>query len=69
MAAGLLVIGLNLRIGVASVGPVLSQIQAETGLSETTAGLLTTIPVFAFGAFAFLTPRLIRRLACTNFWD
>lgn len=61
MAAGLLVIGLNLRIGVASVGPVLSQIQAETGLSETTAGLLTTIPVFAFGAFAFLTPRLIRR--------
>lgn len=26
LAAGLLVIGLNLRIGVASVGPVLSQI-------------------------------------------
>ncbi|XBH20934.1 MFS transporter [Jonesiaceae bacterium BS-20] len=61
LASGLLLIGLNLRIGVASVGPVLSQIQADTGLSETAVGLLTTIPVFAFGAFAFLTPPLIRR--------
>lgn len=61
LAAGLLLIGLNLRIGVASVGPVLSEIRADTGLSETAAGLLTTIPVVAFGAFAFLTPRLIHR--------
>ena len=61
LAAGLLLIGLNLRIGVASVGPVLSEIRIDTGLSETAAGLLTTIPVVAFGAFAFLTPRLIHR--------
>ena len=62
LATGLLVIALNLRIGVASVGPVLSDIRAGLGLSPTVASLLTTIPVFAFGAFAFLTPGLTRRL-------
>lgn len=62
LATGLILIGLNLRIGVASVGPVLSDIQATLGLSATTASLLTTIPVFAFGVFAFLTPTLMRRL-------
>lgn len=62
LAAGLLLVGLNLRIGVASVGPVLTDIQRSTGLSETVVSLLTTIPVFAFGAFAFFTPTLTRRL-------
>ena len=60
--AGLVLIGLNLRIGVASVGPVLTSIRDDLGLSATVASLLTTIPVVAFGAFAFLAPALIRRL-------
>jgi MFS transporter, CP family, cyanate transporter len=59
---GLVLIGLNLRIGVASVGPVLTSIRADLGLSATVASLLTTVPVVAFGAFAFLAPALIRRL-------
>lgn len=62
LAAGLILIGLNLRMGVASIGPVLTDIRAMLGLSATTASLLTTIPVFAFGAFAFLTPTLTRRI-------
>lgn len=61
LGAGLILIGLNLRIGVASVGPVLGDILDDLQLSATTASLLTTIPVFAFGAFAFLTPGLTRR--------
>lgn len=61
LAAGLIMIGLNLRIGVASIGPVLGDIQHTLGLSAPTASLLTTIPVFAFGVFAFLTPILMRR--------
>lgn len=60
LGAGLILIGLNLRIGVASVGPVLGDILSDLHLSPTTASLLTTIPVFAFGAFAFLTPSLTR---------
>lgn len=62
LGIGLILIGLNLRIGVASIGPVLGDIQASLGLSATIASLLTTIPVFAFGVFAFFTPVLMRRL-------
>jgi CP family cyanate transporter-like MFS transporter len=61
-AIGLLLIALNLRTGVASVGPVLTNIRGDLGLSATAASLLTTIPVVAFGAFAFLAPWLTRRL-------
>ncbi|WP_129660643.1 CynX/NimT family MFS transporter [Rothia uropygialis] len=62
LGVGLILIGLNLRIGVASIGPVLGEIRSSLGLSATSASLLTTIPVFAFGVFAFLTPSLTRRL-------
>jgi CP family cyanate transporter-like MFS transporter len=62
LGAGLVLIALNLRIGVASVGPVLTDIRADLGLSPTMASLLTTIPVVAFGACAFLAPWLTRRL-------
>ncbi|MBV9794118.1 MAG: MFS transporter [Actinobacteria bacterium] len=62
LAAGLLLIALNLRIGVAAVGPVLGDIRASTGLPAAGASLLTTIPVLAFGGFAFVIPGLIARL-------
>ncbi|MGH3688684.1 MAG: CynX/NimT family MFS transporter [Microbacterium sp.] len=60
VGVGLLLIALNLRMGVASVGPVLPAIEQDLGIPAAAAGLLTTIPVFAFGAFAFLTPTLTR---------
>jgi CP family cyanate transporter-like MFS transporter len=62
LGVGLVLIALNLRIGVASVGPVLSSIRDDLGLSAPPASLLTTIPVVAFGAFAFLAPALTRWL-------
>ena len=62
LGVGLILIGLNLRIGVAAIGPVVGEIRASLGLSATVVSLLTTIPVFVFGAFAFLTPGLTRRL-------
>jgi CP family cyanate transporter-like MFS transporter len=62
LTVGLVVIALNLRIGVASVGPVLTSIRDNLRLSATAVSLLTTIPVVAFGAFAFLAPWLTRRL-------
>ncbi|MBT1623419.1 MFS transporter [Curtobacterium flaccumfaciens pv. oortii] len=62
VGAGLLLVAINLRMGVASVGPVLGAIERSLGLSPSAASLLTTIPVFAFGAFAFLTPVLSRRI-------
>ena len=60
VGVGLLMIALNLRMGVASVGPVPPAIERDLGIPAAAAGLLTTIPVFAFGAFAFLTPTLTR---------
>ena len=62
LAVGLLLIALNLRIGIASVGPVLDSIERDLGMSPSVAGLLTTIPVVAFGAFAFVTPHLTRAI-------
>ena len=61
LAAGLLLIAFNLRVGVAAVGPVISEIRADMGFSGTVTSLLTAIPVFAFGVFAFLAPGLQKR--------
>lgn len=62
LVAGLLLIGLNLRPAVASVGPVLSDIQRDTGLGSAGAGVLTALPVLCFGAFAFVVPSFARRI-------
>jgi CP family cyanate transporter-like MFS transporter len=55
-------VALNQRPAVVSVSPVLGDLRADTGLSAAMAGLLTTVPVLCFGAFAPLAPRLGRRL-------
>ncbi|QIQ03548.1 CynX/NimT family MFS transporter [Streptomyces liangshanensis] len=52
---------LNLRIAVASLSPVLTEVQHDEHLSSFGAGALSTVPVVCFGAFAFLAPRLTRR--------
>ncbi|MGA8118126.1 MAG: MFS transporter [Actinocatenispora sp.] len=61
VGVGILLVALNLRPAITSIGPLLSQIQAGLGMSGTTAGLLATLPALCFGAFSGLTPRLIRR--------
>lgn len=61
-AAGLLAISLNLRAAVSSIGPVIDDIRADLGFSAAAASLLTTIPVVAFGVFAFAVPGLSKRL-------
>lgn len=62
LAVGFVLVAINLRLAIAAVSPVLVQIQSALGLSAAEAGLLTTIPVVCFGAFAFVTPRLRRRV-------
>ncbi|MER6396807.1 MFS transporter [Kitasatospora sp. NPDC001603] len=52
---------LNLRIAVASLSPVLAEVEHDEHLSSFGAGALSTVPVVCFGAFAFLAPRLTRR--------
>jgi MFS transporter, CP family, cyanate transporter len=55
-------ISLNLRPAIVAVGPLIHEIRFDTGLSSTLLGMLTTIPVFAFGLFSVLTPAFTRRL-------
>ena len=59
----IVLLALNLRTLVASLPPLLTHVQADLGLSGLAAGLLTTLPVLAFGAFAPLAPRLTRRVS------
>lgn len=61
LAAGVVLVAINLRPAAASVGPVLSRIQADEHLSSTWAGALTTLPVLCFGLLAPLAPALARR--------
>lgn len=58
---GILLVALNLRPAITSVGALLGEVQTGLSMSGTVAGLLTTLPALCFGAFSALTPRLSRR--------
>lgn len=58
---GLVLVALNLRPALSSMAPLLGQVSHDLGLSGSTAGLLTTLPVLCLGLFAPLAPLLSRR--------
>jgi CP family cyanate transporter-like MFS transporter len=62
LAVAIVAVALNQRPAVVSVAPVLGDLRADTGLSAAMAGLLTTVGVLCFGAFAPVAPRLGRRI-------
>ena len=62
LLAAIVAVALNQRPAVVAVAPVLGELRADTGLSSAMAGLLTTLPVLCFGAFAPIAPRLARRI-------
>jgi CP family cyanate transporter-like MFS transporter len=63
VAAAVVLLALNLRTLIASLPPLLPDIRDDLHLSATVAGLLTTLPVVCFGAFAPVLPRLARRVS------
>lgn len=56
LLAGILCIAINLRPALAGVGPLVDDIKDTTGLSNSMLGLLTTLPLIAFGVMSMLTP-------------
>ncbi|WP_044480985.1 CynX/NimT family MFS transporter [Paenibacillus antibioticophila] len=50
-----------LRSPLTGVGTLITEIQADTALSHTLAGLLTTLPLVAFAVFALVAPGLSSR--------
>lgn len=59
---GLVLLAVNLRTAAVSVGPVLAEVRDGLGMSATTAGLLTSLPVLAFAGFGAVAPSIARIL-------
>ncbi|MDZ7658521.1 MFS transporter [Fodinibius sp.] len=62
LISGIVLIALNLRPALAGVGPLISTIREATGLSNAMLGLLTTLPLLAFGVLSTLTPLFTKRM-------
>lgn len=61
LIAGIILIAINLRPALAGVGPLIGAIRDSTGLSNTMLGLLTTLPLLAFGVVSMFTSVFTRR--------
>jgi MFS transporter, CP family, cyanate transporter len=59
--AGILLVALNLRAAITSLGALLDEVRAGLHLSGALAGMVTTLPALSFAAFGALTPWLTRR--------
>lgn len=62
LVVGILLLAANLRAALTSVAPLIGEIRADTGISNGVAGLLTALPLLAFGVLSLAAPRLARRL-------
>ncbi len=62
LIVGIVLVALNLRSAIASVGPLVSVMRPATGLSNTALGLLTTLPLLAFGCVSPFTSVVSRRV-------
>lgn len=58
---GILLISLTMRSPLTSVGPLVGSIRESLGLSNTAAGLLTTLPLLAFAFLSPFAPAMARR--------
>ncbi|QIB67802.1 MFS transporter [Aminipila butyrica] len=68
---GIAFIAANLRAPLTSVGPLVSLIRDNLYISNTLAGMITTLPLFAFALFSPLVPGMARRLGTevVLFWS
>jgi CP family cyanate transporter-like MFS transporter len=60
---GLVLVAVNLRAAVTSLGPLLEEVRTGLHLSGAVAGVVTTLPAISFAAFGAITPWLSRRIA------
>jgi len=60
LIAALVLVSVNLRPMLTGLGPVLDSIRDSLALSGAAIGMLITLPVLCFGAFAPFVPRLLR---------
>ena len=61
LVLGIVLLAANLRPALTGVAPLIGQIRADSGISNAVAGLLTTLPLLAFGLLSPIAPRVARR--------
>lgn len=62
LALGILLTAINMRTTTIALPPFMSTIRADTGLSATATGLLTTLPVLCWATLSLSAPRVARRI-------
>jgi len=62
LLAGIALVALNLRPAIASVGPLVADIRADTGLSNAALGFITTLPLLSFGFLSIFAVGVGRRI-------
>ena len=62
VGSAIVLLALNLRAAVGSLGVVLGPVRDGLGLGPTVAGALTTLPVLCFAGFGALSPGVVRRV-------
>ncbi|WP_307272642.1 MFS transporter [Peribacillus sp. V2I11] len=58
---GIILLGANLRAPLTSVGPLVTTIRDNLGISNTLSGSLTTLPLLSFALLSPFAPRIARR--------
>lgn len=58
---GIIIVAANMRAPLTSVGPLVSLIRESMHISNTLAGMITTVPLLAFALFSPFVPKLGRR--------
>lgn len=61
LLTGILFIAMNLRPALSGIGPLVDHIRQAFNLSDTLLGLLTTLPLLAFGVISTITPLFTKR--------
>lgn len=61
LIAGIVLLAANMRACITAVGPLTESIRGSAGISDVLIGLLTTLPLLAFGIVSPFAPRLARR--------
>jgi CP family cyanate transporter-like MFS transporter len=62
VGAAIVLLALNLRLAVASIGVVLESVRHDLAMTATVAGVLTTLPVLCFAVFGGGSAGAVRRL-------
>ncbi|MEJ6550901.1 MFS transporter [Corynebacterium sp. USCH3] len=62
IVVGILLVASNLRAAITTVGPVLTDIESDLGISSSVASFLVSLPLLAFALVSPLVPRLAHRL-------